>query len=104
MIYSMTPNELYKHKRDIRGGQYTYTKGDMVYLSHRKSTGYPRNIKDDETYIIHSVQGEFVFVHPAKDIPKSQFWNNIKVHKYYILPKIQSRDRKIDAILDENNK
>ena len=100
----MTINDLNKHKRDIRSGQYSYNKGDLVYLSHRKSTGYPRKIQEGETYVIHSVQGEFVFVHPAAELPISQFYNNIKVHKYYILPKIQSRDRKIDAILNEDDK
>ncbi len=100
----MTPNDLNKHKRDIRSGQYTYNKGDLVYLSHRKSTGYPRKIQEGETYIILSVQGEFVFVHSANESPKSSYYNNIKVHKYYILPKIQARDRKIDTILNEDDK
>ena|ERR1035437_689993 len=99
----MTPTEFWKLKQDIKSGVYSYNNGEIVTVSHRKSTGYPRRLMDEALYVIDSIEGEFIRVHPQGEEKARSSWNTIKVHKYYIIPKALMRDRKIEAILKDEN-
>jgi hypothetical protein len=93
----MKPSDIWKLKQDIIQNRFTFQKGDMVSVSHRKSTGYPARMKDGVLYEVHSTHGEYLEIYDPKH---SQ---TFRVHRYYVLHKTILRDRKIDEILNEDN-
>ena len=99
----MTPSEFWKLKQDVKKGAYSYNKGELVTVSHRKSTGYPRKLVDGKLYEIQSTAGEFVNLLPYEKSVAGSFFATIKVHKYYIIPKALLRNRKIEAILKDED-
>ena len=99
----MTPSEFWKLKQEVKKGAYSYGKGEIVTVAHRKSTGYPKKLSDGKLYRIESTAGEFVNVLPTDSPPAGSFYATIKVHKYYIMPKALLRDRKIEALLKDEN-
>jgi hypothetical protein len=98
----MTPSEFWKLKQEVKNGAYSYLKGELVTVAHRKSTGYPKKLTDGIIYRIESTAGEFVNVLP-NDTKFGGTYATIKVHKYYIMPKALLRDKKIEALLKDEN-
>ena len=86
----------------IKRGSITYHKGDDVVVLRRKLSGYPRGIKDGETYIIREVINDDIVV--AQNSLDGVGWlQSIKVHKTYMISKRILRNIKLNSILDEKN-
>ncbi len=86
----------------IKRGSITYHKGDDVVVLRRKLSGYPRGIKDGETYTIREVINDDIVV--AQHSSDGTGWlQSIKVHKTYMISKRILRNIKLNSILDETN-
>lgn len=86
----------------IKRGMITYHKGDDVVILRRKLSGYPRGIKDGETYIIRQVINDDIVV-AQHSLDGIGWLQSIKVHKTYMITKRILRNIKLNSILDETN-
>ena len=85
-------------KSNIRDGKVRFKVGDKVIWFRRKTNGHPRKIKDDVEYTIKSIINDDLLVttHSLDGIG----WNQtIKVHKTYMISKVDLREIKINEIL-----
>ncbi len=92
----MNSTDLWLLKQRIKSGQYTYSVGENVVVSHRNNRGYPRKLKDDVLYQIRKIDKEHLHVSVYCDDKKDT--NTIKVHKYYMTPKSLLRDIKLEIV------
>ena len=84
----------------IKSGKVTYLPGDELVLIRRKSNGYPNAIKDDETWFLVKVDGEY-FIITKRALDKT-FPLEKKIHQTYFVPKYYLRHLKIEELLKTN--
>jgi len=94
----------------IKTGLVTYSPGDELVLIRRKSNGYPNAIKDDETWFLKKVDGEYLIITKRaldKIRPLRQFTLKFleekRIHRTYFVPKYYLRHLKIEELLKTND-
>ncbi len=96
-------SDIWKHKQRIKNGSCVFRVNDEVILLHRKkSTYYPAKIKDDTTYIVRAIEGDYLIVYD-KLANKDFSISKIKVNMYYLVHIGFKRDLILREILNEDN-
>jgi len=81
----------------IKYGVVSYKEGDEVIVFKRKPNGYPKSLNDNETYIIYKVLTDGHLIVRKK---QGQGWSQtIKIHRKYMINKIELREIKLNQIL-----
>lgn len=87
-------------KDKIKKGLIHYNVGDEVVIYKRKSSGYPKSIKDGITYVIRHIDSDGHMIVSQHSSDGIGFLQSIRVHKMYMMNKSVLRDMKINSILE----
>lgn len=88
----------------IKRGIISYNVGDEVFLFHRKGNGSPRSIEYNVPYKIYKIEDDgHLLVLKPDNVSISSFGPAvtypIKVHKKYMISRLELRQIRIDYIL-----
>ena len=82
----------------IKNGAVEYSINDEVVIFRRKGK-YPVKIKDNTTYIITDIEGDFLILKRKDDANWKSYTDTVKVHKTYMIQPGEIRNIKLDILL-----
>lgn len=91
--------DIWTIKDKIKNGTIDFVVGDEIVVFRRKKNGHPRSIKDGERFFVKTVEREFLIV--AKRGPDNGWTQQVKVHKYYVMPRSVWREIRLNSLLDD---
>jgi hypothetical protein len=82
-----------------RVNNFSFEKGDVVYLARKKINGYPKFLDFETSYVVYEVAGDKIVIHESSKVANIR--NNHKIHHSYLISRQVLRDETIKDLLSD---